>query len=104
MPLSENEPIGRMAPPMPRVNTTLTMMMLRVWFKSTLWFTRFWIPTEAIEPNSSIMMPPSTAPGMLCSTALSLPMTEITMAVPAAMRMTDGAVMRVICMAPVTSL
>ena len=41
---------------------------------------------------------------MLCNTALNLPMIEKTMAVPAAMRMTAGLVMRVICMAPVTSL
>ena len=57
-----------------------------------------------MEPNSSIMMPPNTALGMLCSRALSLPMMEKTMAVPAAMRMTAGEVMRVICIAPVTSL
>ena len=57
-----------------------------------------------MEPNSSIMMPPNTALGMLCNRALSLPIMEKTMAVPAAMRMTAGEVMRVICIAPVTSL
>ncbi len=89
---------------MPSVSVTLTMMMLRVLSRLTLLFIRFWIPTEAIEPNRSSMMPPSTALGMLCRMALSLPMIEKTMAVPAAMRITTGLVMRVICMAPVTSL
>ena len=74
----------------PIVSITEMMMTLRVSFMSTLCCIRFCTPTLAIVPNSSSMMPPSTACGIDCSSALSLPMIEKQMAVAAEMRITAG--------------
>ena len=88
MPDIANEPDESTAPPRPIVSITDMMMTLRVSFMSTLCCIRFCTPTLAIVPNSNSMMPPSTACGIDCSSALSLPMIEKQMAVAAEMRIT----------------
>ena len=45
---------------------------------------------KVLYAHRSNIMPPSTAAGMLCSKALSFPITEKTMAVAAEMRITCG--------------
>ena len=103
MPDMAKLPDDSTAPPRPMVSITEAITTLRVSFMSTRCCIRFWTPTLAIVPNSSSMMPPSTACGMDCSRALSLPTTEKQMAVAADMRITAGLVTLVIDMAPVTS-
>ena len=91
------------APPMPRVSISDAIIRLRVSPRSTLFFTRLLIPTEAMVPNSNSMMPPRTASGMVFSSALTLPKRENKMPKIAAMRMTTGSAILVSEMAPVTS-
>ena len=104
MPPSEKLPALNTAPPTPSVSISPAITRLRESEKSTLWRTMPWMPTPAIVPNSISMMPPSTACGMLCRKAPTLPSTENAIAASAVIRSTDGSVTRVICTAPVTSL
>ena len=104
IPLIAKLPYVRIAPPIPMVSVTEIMIVFRVWFKFTLCCIRFCIPTEAMVPKSSNIMPPSTADGILCSKALSFPITEKTIAVAAEIRITCGWVIFVMLIAPVTSL
>ena len=104
IPLIEKLPHCSTAPPIPIVNVTEIIMILRVRLKSTLCWIRFWIPTDAIVPKSNSMIPPKTAEGILCKRALNFPITEKTIAVAAAIRITWGWVTFVILIAPVTSL
>ena len=65
--------------------------------------TRVFMPTTAMEPNSRVMMPPITGPGMVCSSAPSLATKARAMAVQAATNMMRGSKARVRVTAPVTS-
>ena len=64
IPLIAKLPYVRIAPPIPMVSVTEIMIVFRVWFKFTLCCIRFCIPTEAMVPKSSNIMPPSTADGI----------------------------------------
>ena len=72
IPLIAKLPYVRIAPPIPMVSVTEIMIVFRVWFKFTLCCIRFCIPTEAMVPKSSNIMPPSTADGILCSKSTKL--------------------------------
>jgi len=61
------------------------------------------IPTEAIVPNNSIIIPPNTGAGMVFNNALTFPKTENKIPATAAIRITEGSVIFVRDMAPVTS-
>ena len=103
MPASEKRPYWKAAPPMPVVSVTEMMTTLRGEERLMRLWSRLEMPAPAIVPKSNSMMPPRMAWSMLRSRALTLPTSEKTMPVRAAMRKTSGSVMRVSDMAPVTS-
>ena len=103
MPLIVKLPQVSSAPPMPNVRIRDAMIRLRVSPISTLFFINVLIPTDAIVPKSSSMIPPKTASGMVLSRALILPHTENNIPKRAAIRMTAGSEIFVNEIAPVTS-
>ena len=103
MPLIVIRPKVISAPPIPRVRISDAITRLRVLPISTLFFTRVFTPTDAIVPKSSSIMPPRTASGMVFSSALTLPSTENSMPKIPAIRITEGSVIFVREIAPVTS-
>ena len=64
-PLRVNEPALITAPPIPSTIITPAIIMFLDSSKLTLFSTMLLIHTEAIEPKSIIMIPPSTALGIL---------------------------------------
>ena len=97
------DPMVISAPPMPSVRISEAITRLRVLPRSTLFFTKLLIPTDAMVPKSNSMMPPSTALGIVLRMALTLPNTEKSMPTTAAIRITAGSATLVRETAPVTS-
>ena len=88
---------------MPVTSVTETMHRLRALERSTRPSMIVLRPIPAIDPKSSIMMPPITGIGMVCSNAPNLPTKAIRMAKHAAQVITTGLKLRVSISAPVTS-
>ena len=96
-------PNSMAAPPIPKVRINETMIRLRVSPRLVRFWIKLLMPTAAIVPNSSNMMPPNTAAGIDLSNALTFPNTEKTIPLTAAIRITAGSVIFVSEIAPVTS-
>ena len=90
-------------PPIPVVNTELTITRFLGSIKSTFESISVFTPKDAIVPNKSSIMPPMTGIGMEAKNALNLPKNAIAMAKIAAQVMMTGLLFFVIITAPVTS-
>lgn len=102
IPDMEKLPHWKAAPPIPKVRMRETTIIFLVFERSTLFWIRLLMPSEAIVPKRSNMIPPSTGAGMDFKKALILPKIEKIIPVTAAIRMTAGLVTFVKETAPVT--
>lgn len=90
-------------PPIPVVNTELTITRFFGCIKSTFASINVLMPKEAIVPNSSNIIPPITGMGIEAKNALNLPKNAMQIAKIAAQVMMTGLLFLVIITAPVTS-
>ena len=90
-------------PPMAKMKMRATIIIFLGSARSTLFFISVSMPTLAMMPKSSSMIPPMTGAGMVESTAPSLPTKASTIAVIAAKVMIAGLYAFVRLTAPVTS-
>ena len=103
IPFSDTLPTSTNILPIPNVMTTEIMHKLRASVTSTLPRIKVLMPTTAIEPKTSIIIPPITIVGIVDRNAPTFPQNEIAIAQTAAQVIILGLKFRVNITAPVTS-